>query len=448
MLLVLGSGRKTKRALSLAVSLAIYIFYVYSPTFLINPQSSLITMDDSGYATPPKQRQQDVDLAEPPPRPCRMFNINADSPSQKDSASCEMPMQHCEESDRISNNEELSVLTWNVWFSNYRRADRHAAILATVISLSPDVACFQEVTGSFLKALKSNREVMDRYRISDNPIYDYGIFSIAKKGLGFIIGSSSSNKGERDDGDGPSLHEDPRYSKYFRMLTMGASIVAVKNALQIDGLDPATIDDIAASSGVTFEEMDLPGRMGRSLLVTKVPFQTEKGQNKFILIGNVHLESLDNEPLRRRQLIVSSEYLSQEEQYAPMLVGDFNFDSMQTWGDWKRPLSEHRSASELENNVLIEVIPQWLDAWPHLKGVDEGADVGITFDGATNPVCVRDKKERMRYDRIMVKKRASSSGGLHLSPLSIGMVGTDAIDDKGLKPSDHYGLLIKLKICV
>lgn len=42
--------------------------------------------------------------------------------------------------------------------------------------------------------------------------------------------------------DGPALKDDPEYAKYFKMLTMGLPIGAVKNALTRDGKDPAIMD--------------------------------------------------------------------------------------------------------------------------------------------------------------------------------------------------------------
>ena len=47
-------------------------------------------------------------------------------------------------------------------------------------------------------------------------------------------------KGEADDG--PPLKDDPEYQKYFKMLDMGLPIGAVKNALSRDGKDPAIMD--------------------------------------------------------------------------------------------------------------------------------------------------------------------------------------------------------------
>ena len=120
-------------------------------------------------------------------------------------------------------------------------------------------------------------------------------------------------------------------------------------------------------------------------------------------------------------------------------LGDFNFDSSQTWGDWDHNHPKYPK-EHLENNVLDEIMPNWVDVWPYLKGTKE---TGHTFDGATN-VCVRNKKEIMRYDRIMVKIDTDFK---LLVPHQIEMIGTESIDETGLMASDHYGLLVKLNVC-
>ena len=48
--------------------------------------------------------------------------------------------------------------------------------------------------------------------------------------------------GDKKDDDGPPLKEDPKYSKYFKMLKMGLPMGAVQNAMQREGLDPSIMD--------------------------------------------------------------------------------------------------------------------------------------------------------------------------------------------------------------
>lgn len=47
---------------------------------------------------------------------------------------------------------------------------------------------------------------------------------------------------EEDKGDEPALKDDPKYEKYFRMLAKGLPDGAVRNALVRDGLDPTILD--------------------------------------------------------------------------------------------------------------------------------------------------------------------------------------------------------------
>mmetsp|Transcript_36447 Transcript_36447/g.48848 ORF Transcript_36447/g.48848 Transcript_36447/m.48848 type:complete len:326 (-) Transcript_36447:1525-2502(-) len=176
-----------------------------------------------------------------------------------------------------------------------------------------------------------------------------------------------------------------------------------------------------------FEEIKLPTRMDRSLILARM---------ENIVIGTVHLESLNSEDCRRRQLAAANEAMTGDE--TAILCGDFNFDSTQTWGDWRRSRAA-RSPENLENNVLKKELPCWADAWPTLKGgPEDNGDPGLTFDGATNPVCVRNKNERMRYDRIMVKESPSITLG------NISLIGTEPMDDTNIKPSDHYGIHLLL----
>jgi hypothetical protein len=52
----------------------------------------------------------------------------------------------------------------------------------------------------------------------------------------------SQRQETKNDDDGPALQDDPDYQKYFKMLKMGLPIGAVKNALTKDGKDPSIMD--------------------------------------------------------------------------------------------------------------------------------------------------------------------------------------------------------------
>lgn len=81
--------------------------------------------------------------------------------------------------------------------------------------------------------------------------------------------------------------------------------------------------------------------------------------------------------------------------------------------------------------MLQEVLPDFVDA----AG-------GLTFDGETNPLLVKDPGERMRYDRLMV----SAVRGSRLRASGAALLGTEDISADGVKPSDHNGLLVDMAV--
>jgi tyrosyl-DNA phosphodiesterase 2 len=186
----------------------------------------------------------------------------------------------------------------------------------------------------------------------------------------------------------------------------------------------------------TFVVHPLPTQMSRSLLLTTI-----KAGDTTVGVGTVHLESLDSAPCRRSQLESCAQKLAAEG--PAVLCGDFNFDSRRNYSG-KGPL---------ENDVLTEVLPDFVDVWPSLMGRVSG----FTFDSDQNPMLRR--SERMRYDRIMLR------GG---RPLSIERLGTATLADPVygfnaellektsdsvpstclpcLCPSDHFGLLCSFTI--
>jgi len=109
-----------------------------------------------------------------------------------------------------------------------------------------------------------------------------------------------------------------------------------------------------------------------------------------------------------------------------MLCGEFNFYATQTYGDWQL-LKASRAPHELENHVLRDMVPDFVDVWPVLH-----SDAGFTFDGTANPKCVHDPGERMRYDRILARC---------VLPIGASLMGTQPINRTGFMPSDHFGIL-------
>lgn len=190
---------------------------------------------------------------------------------------------------------------------------------------------------------------------------------------------------------------------------------------------------VAVEHEAKFSNLSLPGSMGRSLVVAECAD---------LVVATVHLESLNNVQIRREQLQIASKHLADTRRPA-VLCGDFNFDSSQTWGDWRkrRPFEPPPPIAPnlLENAVLAAVLPDFVDTWAAVHPNDPG----LTFDGGTNPHC-RDAQERMRYDRVMAKG---------LRPMAAAMLGVRAnalgghagrAGDGSVVPSDHYGVRVDL----
>jgi endonuclease/exonuclease/phosphatase family metal-dependent hydrolase len=183
----------------------------------------------------------------------------------------------------------------------------------------------------------------------------------------------------------------------------------------------------------SFEMVEFPSHMGRSLLKTTVMVN-----NVHVGVGNVHLESLNTEKTRKKQLEICQKSLKKYD--VSLLVGDFNFCSERNF---------HIVPNQpLENDVLQKVLPEYVDVWPMLHDVGlsldsntEEKDMGYTFDSNVNkmiPVV-----ERMRYDRVLV--RCGKHSISKCRPEEIVLVGVEplrisSVDGEQVWPSDHFGL--------
>ena len=189
-----------------------------------------------------------------------------------------------------------------------------------------------------------------------------------------------------------------------------------------------------------FDTIEFPSHMGRSLLKTVCVVNGSS-----IAIGNVHLESLGNEKLRRKQLIICEDALKRYS--SSILVGDFNFCSERNFHIVPN--------APLENDVLQQVLPSYVDVWPSLhQSLLHGEQaVGYTFDSEVNKMFT--KNERMRYDRVMARcvqggGDAAGEGGGLVAPSEIALVGVQALQtaagEPRVWPSDHFGLLVSFQL--
>lgn len=162
---------------------------------------------------------------------------------------------------------------------------------------------------------------------------------------------------------------------------------------------------------------EFPTRFGRKLLVTEFEHCGE-----FFAVGNVHLESLSNHPIREQQMEISNTVLSQYKH--SVLCGDFNFCSLRNFGN---------DTSPLNNLSLGRVMPEFVDLWELLKQrgsePSEGAHYcGFTFDTTANPM-VGDKHERMRYDRVVLRSVPDGGDTKQWHADSIQIIGDSPILD-------------------
>jgi hypothetical protein len=294
----------------------------------------------------------------------------------------------------VTDKAEFSLLTWNVWFDDYQFTARVDHICKFIESADVDVVCLQEVTPRFIFQLR-DQSWLTKYDVSDDlqgsSVGSYGIVMLCKKELSAAY-------------------------KFTRF----------------------------------------PSGMGRSLLSTRLLLRGAE-----FCVGTVHLESLNNASLRKQQLEICRDTLDTYD-YA-VLCGDFNFCSFRNFGP--------ADGASLENDATRLILCDYLDIWPTLipppnlfgdadpsrtppsrrmihtalnsADVSVASNLGFTFDSVRNPMLSH--FERMRYDRIMFKS-GNSEVGIGWIASSIEMVGTDAINDNGDRPSDHFGLLARFKL--
>lgn len=145
--------------------------------------------------------------------------------------------------------------------------------------------------------------------------------------------------------------------------------------------------------------------------------------NELVQIGTVHLESLNNQKLRKSQLITISKVLTAK---TNIFCGDFNFCSYRNW---------NINDKDLENKVLEEIVPEYIDVWEKY-----GNGKGYTFDSEVNKML--EHHEQMRYDRIMIKSKEWKTKEIHI-------IGNQQFaktqKNQPLFPSDHFGLSLNLE---
>ena len=153
-----------------------------------------------------------------------------------------------------------------------------------------------------------------------------------------------------------------------------------------------------------FKSYDLTSKMGRKLII---------GSNPDLVVGTVHLESLDSQPIRLTQLQEIKELLDSYGSVSKILCGDFNFCSQANY--------KPNPNIPLENLNLIHTFPDYLDQW---------AGAGSTHVPTW---------KHMRLDRILTKLNP----GLRVGAKSL--IGTKPVlGTAQTAPSDHLGLVLEI----
>lgn len=329
----------------------------------------------------------------------------------------------------------FSVLTWNIWFDARSLEQRTEKIARKILEDLPDFVCLQEVTHKAEQLLT----------VALHHDYDSDPFPNAKKWY---------------------------YCKIYARKSLGARFS--------ETAFPTSMDRSLLSAVVDVTVIDPGGLSADALLHPGL---------RTLCVSTAHFESLNSHSTREKQLQIAHEKMSAHDQ--SILVGDFNFCSYRNFDDSNR-------AAKLENDSLSKLLPEYMDVWPELvqrkiqhnskdaakeagnkkevrtetdaedtkaskkeegaaSVVEERADraddscLGYTFDTDTNVNLAGHRTERMRYDRVLVRRGKAQQGTQQteivagqIRPTSIVLLGTELIghDSRGpLFCSDHYGIL-------
>ena len=228
--------------------------------------------------------------------------------------------------------------------------------------------------------------------------------------------------------------------------------------------------------------VDLPTSMGRSGLIASFDIvdavvnddgRTHTGQQQQLAIATVHLESLDSQTIRAKQLKILHTALSRYS--SAVLVGDYNITATGPYGN------------PSENQDLYSILDDYHDLWLEEYGIEGDDETSpnffkcITFD-STNNTMFKAKKlkngadlDHSRLDRVFVRccsTRTTSTtdddddnddqhnenqnnkhGGKSATMIhanNIRIIGDNPIidgpDDDDLFISDHYGLAFEVTI--
>jgi len=251
-----------------------------------------------------------------------------------------------------------------------------------------------------------------------------------------------------------------------------------------------------------FETFPLPSKMGRKL--TLAHLNQRNSYIPHISVGNVHLESLNNQETRELQLEFCRLHLQPG---CSVLVGDFNISADDAiyrtrMSEGVKEQKENKETEEcdqatemdttkpqkdsvgfdkkdnvdadassvfriIQNDAILRILPHHQDAWlqqtpiiralleakeehhlkesapSHTTDIDGIVDeLGYTFDVAINNMSNKNTIERKRIDRIMTSLDPEKFEFLNMSRIGTSIFSTgEGGRIKTIYPSDHFGLL-------
>lgn len=80
----------------------------------------------------------------------------------------------------MSSRQTLTLVTYNVWFGNYHRADRQRALLSILRQADADIIGLQEVTPGFLRTIMDEPWIARDYRVGEVSVSPYGVLMLAR----------------------------------------------------------------------------------------------------------------------------------------------------------------------------------------------------------------------------------------------------------------------------
>lgn len=83
----------------------------------------------------------------------------------------------------ISQEQQVTLITWNVWFDKFMFDKRVAEIIRIIVEKDADLVCLQEVTPRFVQFLCKDEEIRKKYVLSDvdgASVNPYGVLMMSK----------------------------------------------------------------------------------------------------------------------------------------------------------------------------------------------------------------------------------------------------------------------------